>query len=275
MTILTGTFTQWSRAGSTKLRQYNHLSPNVAAIRDYLLAKYAGTKNLGGYGVRSIRGGKSMSTHSYGAANDIGFADRGVEREMVEFLVNNSKELGLQAVHTYGSNGLSNAPGIGYIWRSNRSNAGNPSVGWKKQSKKGGMGESWAMWIHFEVHEGVWNDGRPVDARVGELVVGKPKPTVDKSKWPPFDPENGKFGLWPLNTSKPEIRWKDPSVDANEHEATRYLQGVIKKQGSDTKADGDFGPQTNHFVCFYQEKWGLKVDGVVGKKTWPKFDAVA
>ncbi len=280
MAILTGTFTSWSKARS-KLTQYNHLSPNVQAIRDYLLANYPNTKNLGGYVVRSVRGGSSLSTHAFGAANDVGFDDRAVERQMVEFLVNHSAELGIQGVHCYGSCGLSTAGGIGYIWRSSRSDPGDASVGWRKQKKKGGMGETWAKWIHFEVHEGVWGDGRPVEVRVAgastPAASGATAPVVTEPKpdWPPFDPANGQFGLWPLSTSKPKIQWKDPSVDANEREATKYLQGVFKKAGLEVEVNGDFGPTENHYVCFHQEQWGLEVDGIVGTDTWSKVDAMA
>jgi hypothetical protein len=36
------------------------------------------------------------------------------------------------------------------------------------------------------------------------------------------------------------------------------------------KVDGDFGPKTDIWVCEFQRRTGLTVDGVVGPKTWAK-----
>jgi hypothetical protein len=263
MTILVGGFTDWSRKSLTTLSTFNRLSPNVRLIRDHILATIPGTTNLGGYGVREIRGGSSYSVHSWGAAQDIGFDTRATEQKVLGFLVGNSLELGVQAVHAYGSNGLSGGPGIGYIWRSNRSSH-DPADGWKKQPKGGGMGESWAMWNHFETTESRWYDDTPIVSR----LTPQPQP------WPPFDPEHGQFSLWPLNGSKPAIAWG--WVFSSEHvDATRYLQGVLKRNGFPIVVDGDFGPQTDQFVKFCQGVWGLPKDGRTDAATWARIDEAA
>jgi peptidoglycan hydrolase-like protein with peptidoglycan-binding domain len=272
MAILTGNFTDWSRKGS-ELGTWNRVSPNTLAIKEYILNRWPGTKNLGNYGVRKIRGGRSYSTHSFGAAQDIGFPSREVEREITEFLINNSKELGIQAVHAYGSAGLSGFSSIGYIWRSNRSDPNNQAIGWKKQRKGGGMGSSWAMWVHYEVSQESWYDGSSVESRIGVASTAT-TPAVAAVAWPVFDPKAGLFGLWPLNASKPTIEWGD-AEGTNKVEATRYLQGVLNTIGHDLHVDGDFGPSTHRAVRWQQGLWELTTDGQVGPVTWRKVDASA
>lgn len=51
-------------------------------------------------------------------------------------------------------------------------------------------------------------------------------------------------------------------------EAVKYLQWFLVNKGFKIKIDGSFGPATEEAVLRYQEDTGLKVDGIVGAKTW-------
>ena len=48
----------------------------------------------------------------------------------------------------------------------------------------------------------------------------------------------------------------------------KKLQEVLNKNGYSLDVDGKFGPKTQAAVKDYQKKKGLKVDGIVGEKTW-------
>ncbi len=48
----------------------------------------------------------------------------------------------------------------------------------------------------------------------------------------------------------------------------KKLQEALNKNGYSLEVDGKFGPKTQAAVKSYQKKKGLKVDGVVGEKTW-------
>jgi hypothetical protein len=51
---------------------------------------------------------------------------------------------------------------------------------------------------------------------------------------------------------------------------------VQEVQGTlDIRADGIFGSETDHAVQRFQRSKGLKVDGIVGPKTWPEIDKQA
>ena len=52
------------------------------------------------------------------------------------------------------------------------------------------------------------------------------------------------------------------------------LQRVLGSLGYRLKADDDFGPKTERAVRAFQKKHGLKVDGIVGRRTWNKLDDV-
>ena len=57
-------------------------------------------------------------------------------------------------------------------------------------------------------------------------------------------------------------------------DAVRAVQqfGLLRSPG-DTPlvVDGDFGPMTKERVEFFQESWGLSLDGVAGRETWSFF----
>lgn len=173
MTINVGEFTNWQAKGDAAHDLFPTCSPNLVLIGAELKARY-GTANLGCKGVRTNRAGTSDSTHSFGAAKDESFRlvpatdKRRVMLEAIEWLKQNSKELGIQAIHDYlGSR----------IWRSNRDANVYPD-GWKIQAKDAsGMGQTWADWIHVEVHERGWYLTNQIASRLLAEPV-KLRPTI-------------------------------------------------------------------------------------------------
>jgi hypothetical protein len=152
-------FTDWQKKRTSDLAKFPRSAPALTSLRDYLVPTFGGADN-GIYGVRKIRGSsRSRSSHSFGAAMDYSY--RGLSREVadrvIEFLINNSEELGVQAIHDYMAC---------RIWRANRS--GDKNGGWQKQRKNNeGMGQTWGDWLHIEVSERKWSDGRSVLEKLG------------------------------------------------------------------------------------------------------------
>lgn len=86
---------------------------------------------------------------------------------------------------------------------------------------------------------------------------------------PSFDPEKGKFGLYPLNKNKDTIS-RGASGDL-----VKYAQGVMKKAGHKIAIDGKFGRQTQTHVKWFQGANKLYIDGIVGPQTWAVMDKLA
>ena len=53
-------------------------------------------------------------------------------------------------------------------------------------------------------------------------------------------------------------------------ESVDSLQRYLRRQGYEVSRDGIFGKQTDDAVRFFQRDHGLKIDGIVGAKTWEK-----
>lgn len=86
---------------------------------------------------------------------------------------------------------------------------------------------------------------------------------------PPFDPENGLWGLYPV-VPKPVTKEGDSG------DVVRYLQGILAKAKQDIgKIDGSFGRRTEQGVKVVQEYFNLGVDGVVGDRTWETIDRIS
>lgn len=228
-------------------------SPAIHALMDWLVVRHGG-QNLGTFGIRDIRGGTDTSTHACGAAGDWRYSNPGKGRvyllnTVMPILVNHSLELGIQMIGDY----------VGCrIWKADRS--GDANGGWRVQTPDPtyGMGQSWAAWLHLEIHPRVWSDGRPVDAKLG--VAG----------WPPFDPAHGQFSLYPWAAGKSVITLgaQGPLVS--------YMQGVFKfKLGYGIGVDGGYGNVTSNFVRWFQASHGLKADNIVGPITWAAIDKIA
>ena len=74
--------------------------------------------------------------------------------------------MGIQAIHDYKG---------GRIWRSTRFD-GRGAYWLAQKPSSTGMGQSWAGWIHIEVHADAWFDPRSVEERIAGVVP--PRPTL-------------------------------------------------------------------------------------------------
>lgn len=150
-------FYNWQQANKLDMQRFRKESPNLRVIKDHVMKRWQGT-NLGTYGVRPIKGGGSPSSHSFGVAWDYRAPNRKKTLEVIKFLIANSEELGIQAVHDY--RGCR-------IWRSFRAGG---KRGWVKQKPdKHGMGQAWGTWIHIEITKDSWKDKRPVEVRLPDV----------------------------------------------------------------------------------------------------------
>jgi len=172
MTVNTTLFTDWARKPASTLAQFNRTAPAIAAINTDADTRFPGTLNVGTYKVRNARGTGTPSVHSWGAAGDRSYrgAGRQVALSMIDFYVAHSAELHIQAVHDYIG---------GTIWRSVRSRW-QGGGGWKQQrpNASSGMGQPWADWLHLEVTEQGWSDGRPVAVKLGGETVTTNRPRI-------------------------------------------------------------------------------------------------
>lgn len=238
-------------------------------IKDFLMERWGGqylsVEDM--WHDRPIVGGTATSSHR-GAAFDWRYmAPDGSDgpgpgrhvllTEVLPFLLEHSLELNIQQVHDY----------VGCaIWKAER--AGDANGGWKTQERGSQMGQSWAGWIHIEAGEWGWDDGRPVVVKLGLVPDvggggggggGEPPPVTDLF--------NGIWGLWPLNTNKPEL-----TIGAL-GDAVLYLQSVIfHRAGGGIARDSSFGSQTERRVRDVQRVFGLEDDGRVGPLTWGAID---
>jgi peptidoglycan hydrolase-like protein with peptidoglycan-binding domain len=219
------------------------------------LARRWGMNDIGCYAERDVRAGDLPSSHSHGAAIDRGYntAGRVVARsEIMPWLVTNSKELHVDAIHDY----------FGCrIWRAGRTNnpAEAPTTWWKTQpvSPVTGMGQSWATYLHIETTESGWIDTTPIPERLG-VVVPPPVPI----------PQPGGTFVHQI------IRKGDVNADVY------GLQVVLRAPGApggvkNLTADGIFGSQTETALKNIQAFTGLTADGICGPKTWAVIDMLA
>lgn len=143
----------WANRKDAGKAPYRACAPNLRAILRYLTAHYGGT-DLGCFGVRSVRGGTSPSSHSWGAAQD--YQPPGGSAQALStiapFLIAHSAELGINTIHDYVNQKM---------WK--------PGQGWVSAN----IGTPGGQWLHIETTPGAYFDGRSVDER---LVTDAPGP---------------------------------------------------------------------------------------------------
>lgn len=241
-------FYNWQRSSKNPAAsEWNFPSPNLVALQSFLLSEFGGAP-LGIHGDRPIRNGTSHSSHAFGSALDwrYGFhadvkpygqwvAQTTLSNEVLPFLIDNSAELGVQAIHRSGE-----------IWRAGR--------GWRPYNT------GYGTWLHIETHPDSWADGRTIAERLETEV----QPSI-----PDFDPDNRQWSLFPLDKNKPN------TGPGSRGQYVEYIQGVLKANGADLAVDGHFGPVTTEKVMQVQRFFGLEVDGWVGRQTWPVIDLIA
>lgn len=253
-------FNNWQRDTGWDRAPYNRASPNLVSLLAYLIDRWGGA-SLGIHGDRPIRGGQSPSSHAFGAAldwrwgahPDVHFPNGSlgravIDNEVLPFLIDNSEQLGVQAIHDQGR-----------IWRPTR------TPRWKPYDT------GYGPWLHIETSKEKWGDGRPVPERIS---VPEPPPVVPPPS-PGFDPVNGHYSLYPLNPNKNTIgpRQNTAGTITLRGDLVRYFQGVAKNQASqNVTVDGWFGPQTEAAARNLQAFFKLQVDGYVGSGTWPVVD---
>jgi hypothetical protein len=161
-------FYDWQASGLDPFAsKWNTCSPNLTQIRSYLIRVWGGA-NLGCHVDRTIVGGSTYSSHAYGAAFDWGWDiqnHKGPGRHVLDdkvlpFLIGQSKELGVQAIHDYQQC---------RIWRP-MGHSGRPvdGDGWKTQPVGAQMGQDSSRWIHVETHIDHWADNQTVEERLSD-----------------------------------------------------------------------------------------------------------
>lgn len=238
MTVATEFF-NWSLKAEDPA--FDRCSPNLIALK-YELARRFQMTNNGCYSERDIRNGDLPSAHSHGAAIDENYVDRiDAKQLIIPWLVANSQELGVQAVHDYfGSR----------VWRAGRTDG---SDGWRAQtpSPATGFGQSWALYLHIETNMTKWGSSIPIALRLGTSVPA-PLPPSGASVF--------------TRTIKPGDEGPDVAC----------VQIGIHAPGNpagnkNILVDGKYGAQTVTAVKAMQQWWGLTPDGYVGPQTQAKF----
>ena len=212
--------------------------PGVKNLMSVFLSRHAddGGKNLGIYNCRPVRGtNNTTSLHGEGRAGDHGCpVGNGWMQAWADLLVAYSAELGIQCV-IYNRR----------IWSSSYPDGWRPYTGTVPHTD------------HAHVEQTHDSANTLTVARILEVIGGDapaPRPA------PPVP-----------SVGRPTVR---RGVMNNEH--VRVLQDNLRRRfpayrheiGYLISVDGDFGPRTERWVKEYQQRAGLKVDGIVGPATW-------
>lgn len=239
--------------------RFEKCQPACRTLEDFMMYVWGG-QLLGCHGDRDIIGGSKPSTHAYGAAPDWRYENPGIGRqrmldEVIPFLIDNSAELGIQAIHDYAGSRIWRPPGT--------SGRGPTGTGWLKQKAGSQMGQSWALWLHIEIHIDDIDDGRPVVDKLG-LTPGEPHEPPAWEPPPVIEPPVTE----PPATGGTYMQWLNTIKAGASGTAVTILQGLLKSCGYSIQIDGAFGRQTDDAVRWYQGVHGLTIDGVVGPQTW-------
>ena len=128
------------------------------------------TKNMGIYSVRLMRNShtagkkigdpgmdKFLSVHSTGAACDVGYSDRKVGIAIWDFLLANTKELGIEEIHDYAYDANPKDKNQGY-GRGFRCSRGENSAGVKIFTATDNAGSFGGKWLHVELSPAMAKD---------------------------------------------------------------------------------------------------------------------
>jgi hypothetical protein len=230
-------------------------SPICGAWWRHLFATWGG-QFLGCYVNRPIVGGTSLSSHASGAALDWRYQNPGCGRsvmlaETMPWLLNNSRELGIQALHDYSGKRIWRPPSC-----SGRPAQPSPECGWRPSS--GGQMHVANLWLHLEVLPSRWSDTRTV-AQMLETVT-PPEPPE-----PPKPPTTGVF-IVPDAYRKLVVAGSDGKM------AKLCQQQINLISGAGISEDGFFGYQSVGALQNLQRFFGLPDDGKCGPATWTAFE---
>ena len=167
----------WSWQNAPMKPDPKRCSPLNTTLNSYLLKRWGG-QNLGCYNPRNTTTGSSPSTHWSGAANDWRYQSPGMGRQamldqVMPWLIDNSRELGIQAIHDYAGKRIWRPPGT-----SGRPSTPSPDCGWRPASSSDMQPAN--TWLHIEVLNTRWADTRSVE----EMLATSPTPPAPASRPP-------------------------------------------------------------------------------------------
>jgi hypothetical protein len=121
------------------------------------IAKKRGFTNMGIFSNRSMNNPKAkkndprwLSVHATGRACDIGYTDRAKALEMWDFLLANSKALGIEEIHDYAYDDNVKDKELGW-GRGYRCSRGEGAAGVKIYNSQDNAGSRGGRWIHVEL----------------------------------------------------------------------------------------------------------------------------
>jgi hypothetical protein len=215
--------------------------------KQYVMGRWPGGVDLGAWGVRNMRGSNSLSVHAVGRAWDWRYANpgpgRAVADEAIAFTIANYETLGIQAIHDYVEC---------RIWRCFRPGIG---PGWKQQRPSSDMGQSWAQWLHFEVHP----DSALHTRSVAEVLGGAGAATVEVAT-------QVAAGSRGASLPTPTLRQGDSGPNVAQLQEILAFWNYYRH-----KVDGEFGPRTKQALMEWQRALQPlnpgPVDGIYGPRT--------
>lgn len=140
--------------------------PGTRKLQDWLLFLFPGSRDLGIYANRTVRGGQARSVHATGRAADIG-GDRETVKKIIDWLYQHRRELQIEAVHDYIGAWIP-TQGFGAGYRCDRDRGGLFS-GWKVyESPTIGRGGSWT---HYELAPAAAKDPDVIDGAIEKLLI--------------------------------------------------------------------------------------------------------
>lgn len=200
----------------------------MGALAAFLQRRWGGT-NLGCLSKppRPMRGGDQPSLHCWGMALDWRWAGPGPGRaaadEMIDFFLEHTGPLGVQAVHDYERC---------RYWKS--------YSGWKTATKSGstGFGQPWAQWLHIERTWAAANDDRSIEQALRDVGSSAASPKT------PVEPASAGTPADAVILPDPVLRRGDRGADV------ARLQDFVRffRFADFARSDGEFGPRTEAAV---------------------------
>lgn len=139
------------------------LRPGTKKFMQLAMKEY-GLTNLGGFVNRTMNNPKAkkgdprwLSVHATGRACDLGYKDRKRALELWDFMLANSRALGLEEAHDYAfdADRTDKEPGWGRGYRCSR---GEGVAGVRNYDSQNNAGSRGGRWLHFELSPAMADD---------------------------------------------------------------------------------------------------------------------
>lgn len=221
-------------------------------IKELMKLTDKGVWHNGSYVVRPKRGKSSPSVHGTGRAADLswhyvqdvkGSGDYTLACKVMDFLVENAEELGIETVYDYWPKPF------GRGWKCDRQ-------AWRSYDRKVMAYTPGSDWIHLEISNEFADNAGHYENLVSSLWGGE-RPTTGTPR-------------------------KTLCKMGSKGKATQYLQESLTRHSTrcascdfSLAADGAFGPLTDASVKAFQSNHNLVADGKCGPKTWTSLDSWA